>query len=58
MARSLADLKVDSKSIPTMAKEAHAQWTRNFNPRDVSVSDMEQLYAQAFEPRGNGDARG
>ena len=58
MARSLADLKVDPKSIPTMAQEAHAQWTRNFNPREVSVSDLERLYAESFIPRGNGDARG
>jgi alcohol dehydrogenase class IV len=57
MARSLADLKVDPKSIPTLAKEAHGQWTRNFNPREVSVADFERLYQQAFEPRGNGDAR-
>lgn len=56
MARSLADLKVDSKSISTMAKEAHAQWTRNFNPREVSVADFEALYEQGFERRGNGDA--
>jgi alcohol dehydrogenase len=55
MARSLGDLKVDPKSIPTMAKEARAQWTRNFNPRDVSVSDFERLYEQAFVPRGDGD---
>jgi alcohol dehydrogenase len=56
MARSLADLKVDPKSIPTMAKEAHAQWTRNFNPRETSITDFEHLYAEAFNPRGNGDA--
>jgi alcohol dehydrogenase class IV len=56
MARSLTDLKVDPKAISTMAKEAHAQWTRNFNPRELSVSDLERLYAQSFEPRGNGDA--
>jgi alcohol dehydrogenase len=57
MARSLTDLKVDPKAIPTMAKEAHAQWTRNFNPREVTISDFERLYAQSFEPRGNGDGR-
>ena len=56
MSRSLADLKVDRKSIPTMAKEAHSQWTRNFNPREATVADFERLYEQAFEPRGNGDA--
>jgi alcohol dehydrogenase len=56
MSRSLAELKVDRKSIPTMAKEAHAQWTRNFNPREATVADFERLYEQAFEPRGNGDA--
>jgi alcohol dehydrogenase len=56
MARSLADLKVDPKSIPTLAKEAHGQWTRNFNPRETTVADFERLYEQAFERRGNGDA--
>lgn len=56
MARSLADLKVHRANIPTLAKEAHTQWTRNFNPREVSVADFEHLYAQAFEPRGEGDA--
>jgi alcohol dehydrogenase len=56
MARSLADWKVDPKSIPTLAKEAHAQWTRNFNPREITVRDFERLYEEAFEPRGNGDA--
>jgi alcohol dehydrogenase len=55
MARSLADLKVDPKAIPTMAKEAHAQWTRNFNPREVSVADLQCLYDESFAPRGNGD---
>jgi alcohol dehydrogenase len=56
MARSLADLKVDAKSIPMMGKEAHGQWTRNFNPREITVADFERLYEEAFEPRGNGDA--
>jgi alcohol dehydrogenase len=56
MARSLADVKVDSKSIAMLAKEAHAQWTRNFNPREIGVADFERLYEEAFEPRGNGDA--
>jgi alcohol dehydrogenase len=55
MARSLADLKVDPKAIPTLAKEAHTQWTRNFNPREITVGDFERLYEQAFQPRGNGD---
>src|SRR2546430_9676682 len=54
MARSLADLKVDPKSLPTHAKAAHAQWTRNFNPREVIVADFERLDAQCFEHRGNG----
>jgi alcohol dehydrogenase len=55
MARSLADLNVDRASIPTLAKEAHGQWTRHFNPREVTIADFENLYAQAFEPRGDGD---
>jgi alcohol dehydrogenase len=56
MKRSLADCNVDPASIPTMAKEAHAQWTRHFNPREVSIADFERLYQSAFELRGNGDA--
>jgi alcohol dehydrogenase len=56
MSRSLADLKVDRESIPILAKEAHTQWTRNFNPREVTIPDFEHLYEQAFTPRGNGDA--
>lgn len=56
MARSLHDLKVDPKAIPTMAQEAHGQWTRNFNPRELTVADFERLYEAAFVPRGNGDA--
>lgn len=57
MQRSLAACNVDPKSIPTLAKDAHSQWTRNFNPREVSVADFETLYHQAFLPRGNGDAK-
>ena len=55
MARSLADWKVDPNAIPTLAQEAHGQWTRNFNPRETTVADFEQLYRAAFVPRGNGD---
>jgi len=57
MARSLTDLQVDPKAIPTMAKEAHSQWTRHFNPREVTIADLERLYEQSLHPRGNGDAK-
>jgi alcohol dehydrogenase len=54
--RSLSDCNVDPASIRTLAKEAHSQWTRNFNPREVTVADFENLYREAFHPRGPGDA--
>lgn len=39
---------ISPSSIPTLAAEAHNQWTRNFNPRDISVADFESLYLQAL----------
>jgi hypothetical protein len=32
-----------------LAQEAATQWTANFNPRSVDVSQFEELYRRAFE---------
>jgi hypothetical protein len=44
--------------IPTLAAEAEKQWTANFNPRHIERGDFEQLYTEAFTPRGEGDRLG
>src|SRR3989475_374833 len=53
IARSLADLGVKRSKIKVIAEEAARQWTAGFNPRAVSARDFEDLYSEAFEPRGN-----
>jgi alcohol dehydrogenase len=55
MPRSLAECGVKASMISTLAEEAAKQWTANFNPRPVGVSDFVSLYKAAFEPRGHGD---
>ena len=52
--RSLTVLGVKRSKIKSMAEEAAKQWTASFNPRPMGVEDFEQLYAAAFEPRGDG----
>jgi alcohol dehydrogenase len=54
MPRSLADCGVPRSAIPMLAAEAAKQWTANFNPRKVEVTDFVALYEAAFEPRGAG----
>lgn len=39
---------VDETMIPTLAKEAAAQWTANFNPREASENEMESIYRFAL----------
>ena len=39
---------VDEMMIPTLAKEAAAQWTANFNPREASENEMESIYRSAL----------
>jgi alcohol dehydrogenase len=51
IARSLAELGVEPSAVPTLAAEAHAQWTARFNPRPLSPDDFANLYASAFEAR-------
>ena len=36
------------EEIPELAAEAVEQWTAEFNPREVSVTDFEKLYASVF----------
>lgn len=56
IARSLTDHGVPRGEIPTLAAEAAKQWTAKFNPRPIQEADFADLYAAAFEPRGDGDA--
>ncbi len=45
---SLTSHGVDGNMIPVMAGEAYNQWTRLFNPRDITTNDFEILYRQAL----------
>jgi len=58
MPRSLGEAGVDPGTIPVLAAEAEKQWTANFNPRHIGREDFEQLYAKAFDRRGEGDRLG
>ena len=46
---TLRDWNVSGDLLPTLAKEAAAQWTGNFNPRPVDESSLLELYQCAFE---------
>jgi alcohol dehydrogenase len=48
MPSSLADCGVREESLPALAAEAAAQWTAQFNPREVSAEDFEALYRAAL----------
>ena len=39
---------VDEAKLPTLAEEAAAQWTANFNPREAGKAEMEAIYRAAF----------
>ena len=39
---------VGTADLPTLAKEAAMQWTAQFNPRPVNVSDFMKLYEQIY----------
>jgi len=45
---SLAECDVDPQLVPTLAEEAAAQWTGQFNPRPVDVAALKELYECAF----------
>ena len=39
---------IGTADLPTLAKEAETQWTAQFNPRPVNVSDFMKLYEQVY----------
>jgi alcohol dehydrogenase len=45
---SLSALNVPPSQLPKLAKEAAAQWTAQFNPRPITASDFEAIYASAL----------
>jgi alcohol dehydrogenase len=45
---SLAALNVPLSELPKLAEEAAAQWTAQFNPRTITASDFEAIYAAAL----------
>jgi alcohol dehydrogenase len=48
MPRDLASCGVDASKIDLLSREAAAQWTASFNPRDITASDFTGLYSRAF----------
>ncbi len=48
LATDLEGLGVDSETIPDLARDASSQWTGNFNPRPVTVEQLEELYARSL----------
>ncbi len=44
----LRDCGVDADNLDVMAEEAFAQWTARFNPREVAVGQLRELYASAY----------
>ena len=39
---------IGTADIPTLAKEAAAQWTAQFNPRPLDIRDFMRLYEQVY----------
>ena len=48
MPPSLAALNIPPSRLPELAEEAAGQWTAQFNPRAITASDFEAIYAAAF----------
>ncbi|MGA7394854.1 MAG: iron-containing alcohol dehydrogenase [Terrimicrobiaceae bacterium] len=48
MPPSLAALNIPPSRLPELAEEAAAQWTAQFNPRAITASDFEAIYAAAL----------
>jgi alcohol dehydrogenase len=44
----LSALNIPHSELPTLAEEAAAQWTAQFNPRPITASDFEAIYAAAL----------
>jgi alcohol dehydrogenase len=45
---SLSAMNIPHSELPTLAEEAAAQWTAQFNPRPIAASDFEAIYAAAL----------
>ena len=39
---------VTAEELPRLAEQAAAQWTAQFNPREVTAADLERIYEQAL----------
>ena len=48
LAQRLAECGVAREQLPLLAADAKQQWTGTFNPREVSESDLLELYEQTF----------
>ena len=48
MPPSLAALNIPPSRLPELAEEAAGQWTAQFNPRAITASDFEAIYAAAL----------
>jgi alcohol dehydrogenase len=46
--RTLKDCGAHNGDLVRLAEEASSQWTAQFNPRTLSSSDFQQLYARAL----------
>ena len=44
----LREYPVQRTDLPTLAKEAATQWTAQFNPRPLKISDFVNLYEQVY----------
>jgi alcohol dehydrogenase len=51
MPMSLQDCGVQEEIVPVLAKEAAAQWTAHFNPREIGEKEFETLYRAALRRR-------
>ena len=48
MPPSLSALNIPPSQLPKLAEEAAGQWTAQFNPRPITASDFEAIYAAAL----------
>ncbi len=48
LASTLRKLDIPEASLPELAEGALKQWTAQFNPRELSLSDFASLYAAAY----------
>jgi alcohol dehydrogenase len=48
LATSFSKCGVTAEELPRLAEQAAAQWTAQFNPREVTAADLERIYEQAL----------